>query len=200
MVLHRTKVPQEYEIDFGDPQFYSKIRQGDADMYCRPLIARWVDRVINPAQNVGLTNPNDYLGLRSYRFPGPIDRFSIYLNFVRLESVPNFPLPTLHWRIQLGVGPIGERFVEGFYTPEGPNETGLLVSVCTGRLFNVIEFATRVEDQAPPNSKNEKRACMFVLSGFAQLGTTCLPITQTGENGTITWIAQPTVPTTIVIP
>lgn len=192
MTLHRTPVREDYQIDMRERAACGEKLRLFRQHSCGCAV-EWADRIQDPVS--ALLDADQYNGIRSYIFPSPMDRFSIYLTFDRLVAVESFAYPTLKWRIQLGIGPENERAVEGSYTPEKSNETGLLLSFCSGTMFSTLDFCANVIDPS-----GQKRPLYFVLGGQAMLATTCFPIASTGENGTITYIRPPTQPTPVIIP
>lgn len=191
MTLHRTTVQSDLQIDLNDPA--SCLSRGlKVVEYPCACALRIIDRVMTPETRE--LEPDQYVGIRSYRFKTPLDRFSIYITFANLKAVPDSAYPTLKWRIQLGVGQENERTVEGTYTPDGPNEVGLLVSFCSGMLFSTMDLCFNIDDPS-----GQDRSMTFQLGAHLMLATTCFPIANCGENGTITWIRPPTQPTPVIL-
>ncbi len=194
MTLNRTPVKADYQVDFRSKASCEKSAVS-LELFPCGCALQWTDRKIVPVRPESLES-DEYIGVRSYYFPTPMDRFSIYATFQGIPAAAVPPaFPSLKWRIQLGVGPSNERAIEGVYTPTEANETGLIVSFCSGVIFRTLDFCVNIEDLSGAN-----RAMIFALGGEAMLATTCFPLASAGENGTITWIRKPTQPTPIVIP
>lgn len=191
MTLNRTPLKADYQIDLNDDAQCIRRKLQVKEFPCCALQIK--DSNIVPETRE--LQSDEYVGVRGYRFKTPLDRFSIYLTFARLLAVPGHPYPTLKWRIQLGVGQENERMIEGQYTPTKDDETGLLVSFCSGMLFSSMDLCFNISD---PSGHN--RAMYFQLGAHLMLATTCFPIANCGENGTITWIRPPTQPTPTIIP
>jgi hypothetical protein len=194
MALHRTPVNVDYQIDFADP---ASCRKNKAKYECfDSLSVKFIDGQISPSLPENLEN-DEYVGIRSYLFDRPLDRFSIYISFVGPRPSASNQYPRLKWRIQLGIGPENERVIEGEYLPSETNETGLLVSFCSARIFRTLDVCVNIVDYQGNSSRSPLQ---FSLGGYAHLSNSCVPIATTGENGTITWIAKDYRPTPVILP
>lgn len=193
MTLHRTNVPVDQQIDLRDKTECRKNR-AEYQLIDRPVLAKFSDGQISPSIPESL-EPTEYVGVRSYIFDDAINQFTIYITFVSLNPT-NGVYPTLNWRIQLGIGPENERSIEGSYTPTEKNESGLLVSFCSSRMFRTLDLAVNILMNGAASRKNMQ----FSLGGYGHLSVTCFPVAVTGENGTITWMAKDYRPTPIILP
>jgi hypothetical protein len=195
MALHRTPVKVDYQIDFADP---ASCRKNNAkyEEY-DSLAVKFIDGQISAVIPSNLES-DQYIGVRSYMFDRPVDRFSIYVTFYGPKAMPGNVFPTLKWRIQVGIGPENERAVEGSYTPSEMNETGLLLSFCAGRIFRTVDFCMNIVDAQGATISNIPM--QLSLGGYAHLSNSCFPTATTGEDGTITWIAKDYRPTVVILP
>lgn len=195
MALNRTPVPVDYQIDFADPASCRKNKAKYQEF--SSLAVKFIDGQISAVIPESLES-DQYIGVRSYMFDRPVDRFSIYVTFYGPKARSGNTFPTLKWRIQLGIGPDNERAIEGEYTPSEMNETGLLLSFCSARIFRTLDFCVNIVDEQGgtlPNSPMQ-----LSLGGYAHLSNSCFPIATTGEDGTITWIAKDYRPTAVILP
>ena len=137
--------------------------------------------------------------LRAWRFPGPIDIFTMYATFSGMPAVQAVALPSLDYKILVGMGGVTEHVVTGSYTPPtktqatDPDEMGLLVQYC-GRMFDTIELHVFVDDPAANDQAVPPvfpRKLPFSIAMYAALDRGhCESKAQTGINGTISFVAE----------
>lgn len=133
----------------------------------------------------------DFIPLRAWRFPGPIDQLTMFISFGEIVALTGLNYPTLHFKILVGMGGTTDHVVTGSYTPANKtqatdkDEMGMLVQYC-GRIFDTIELHVRAADPAAPTI----RKFGFSLGMYAIIAQGhCESRAQTGLNGLITFVA-----------
>ena len=150
-------------------------------------------RVLIPTQNPA--SPNGFIPLRAWKFPGPIDMFTMYMSVAEIVTLAGFAYPSLDYKILVGMGGVTDHVVTGTYTPPtktqatDPDDMGLLAQYC-GRVFDTIELHVFVDDPAHVADPLNARKFPFSVAMYAVLDRGhCESKAQTGVNGDVSFVA-----------